>query len=179
MLAEAYARTGCPNLAADVRERLLGADDQARIVYAALYSECKRIGEYDSALRTCRRAVEADAEDHAAYFAMAHTMATLKYSAAYIASVLENAIGIDPSNSVYRISAAIQLVSCSRLSAAYQHLRSAPVDRLRTLTCRCSIEKLVALSLWANDPERCGALSEALRSVGATTSKYDTGTGRG
>ena len=167
LLARAYAHTGYPNLAESARHRLLRTGPHPQAVYSGLYAECRRVGQHEQALEVCRQAVEADPDDHAAYFAMAHTMAALDYAAQYIASVLESAARIAPQNPIYRISAAIQLVRCSRPEAAYEHLRAAPIDRLKTLTCRCSAKRLLSLCAWARDVERSRALSECLRSNSA------------
>lgn len=165
LLVQSYTRIGWLASADAACEQLLQAGPHAPAVYAGLYAESKRCGRLDRALEVCRSAVEADPEDHAAHFAMAHVMVGLGYAATYVAGVLENATRIAPKNEVYRISAAIQLVRCGRLEEAYEHLEAASVSRLVSLTCRCSVERLLALCVWAGDQPRSSALGAAFREL--------------
>lgn len=162
VLADGFAFTGRPGLAVVAYEHLLTLGDLPAATYAAVYQGLVHCQRRDLAIECCRAAVRANPEDHAAYFAMAHCMAALRYSATYIAAVLEKAVDAAPDHDVYRVSLALQLTRCRRLEEAYSHLCEASVNAIETMACACSVKLLVQLCEWAEDTERSGILSEQL-----------------
>ncbi len=162
VLADGYAFTGKPELAVVAYEHLLTRGDHPPETYAAIYRGLVHCQRRDLAIECCRAAVRANPDDHAAYFAMAHCMVALRYSATYIAAVLEKAVEAAPDRDVYRVSLALQLTRCQRLEEAYAHLCGASINAIETMACACSVKLLVQLCEWAKDAERGGILSEQL-----------------
>jgi tetratricopeptide (TPR) repeat protein len=162
VLADCFAFTGRPDLAVTAYEHLLTRGDLPAETYAAIYRGLLVCQRRDLAIECCRAAVRANPDDHAAYFAMAHCMAALRYSATFIAAVLEKAVETAPDRDVYRVSLALQLTRCRRLKEAYAHFCEAPINAIETMACACSVKLLVQLCEWAEDAERGGILGEQL-----------------
>jgi tetratricopeptide (TPR) repeat protein len=162
VLADGFAFTGRPELAVTAYEHLLTRDDLPAETYAAIYRGLLVCQRRDLAIECCRAAVRANPDDHAAYFAMAHCMAALRYSATFIAAVLEKAVEAAPGCDVYRVSLALQLTRCRRLKEAYAHLCGASINAIDTMACACSVKLLVQLCEWAEDAERGAILREQL-----------------
>ncbi|MEM6329017.1 MAG: hypothetical protein AAF790_02090 [Planctomycetota bacterium] len=163
VLGDCYARTGRAELALLAYRHLLTCGPLPHDLYAGLYAGFRGLGRHRAALDVCRAAVEAEPENHAAYFGMAHCMASLGYAASYIAAVLRSAVGLDPQNSVYRASLAIQLVRAAEPAEAYKQLRRVAVDALDSVGCRCSARKLLELCVWADDQPRAEKLGDVVR----------------
>ena len=162
VLADCFAFTGRHELAVTAYEHLLTRGELPAPTYAAIYRGLVHCQRRDLAIECCRASVQANPDDHAAYFAMAHCMAALRYSATYIAAVLEKAVEAAPDRDVYRVSLALQLTRCRRLEEAYAHLRRASINTIETMACACSVKLLMQLCEWAEDAERGGILSEQL-----------------
>lgn len=162
VLADCFAFTNRPELAVMAYEHLLTRGNLPPATYAAIYRGLLVCQRRDLAIECCRAAVQANPEDHAAYFAMAHCMASLRYSATYIAAVLEKAVEAAPDRDVYRVSLALQLTRCRRLEEAYSHLCEASIGAIETVACACSVKLLVQLCEWAEDVERGAILGEQL-----------------
>ncbi len=162
VLSDCYAHTGRSDLAMLGYKHLLTLGQLPADIYAGLYAGFRRLGNHRLALTTCRAAVEAEPENHAAYFGMAHCMASLNYPANFIASVIRSAVKLEPRNLVYRTSLAIQLVSMRQLAAAYGELSRVNVEQLAAVTCVCSAHKLLELCLWAEDPQRAECMTAVI-----------------
>jgi tetratricopeptide (TPR) repeat protein len=162
VLADGFAFTGRAELAVTAYEHLLTCGDLPAETYATIYRGLLICQRRDLAIECCRAAVRANPDDHAAYFAMAHCMAALRYSATFIAAVLEKAVEAAPDRDVYRVSLALQLTRCRRLEEAYAHLCETPIQAIETMACACSMKLLVQLCEWAEDSERGAILSEQL-----------------
>lgn len=167
VLADCYANTGREELALTGYRYLMTISPLPPDVYAGLYAGFRRYGHHRLAFNACRAAVEAEPDNHAAYFGMAHCMSSLGYSASYIASVLRTAVQLEPDNPVYRTSLAIQLVSSAQPGQAHAQLCQVPVEALDGVECRCSARKLLELCVWANDERRARKLGEVVRRLAA------------
>ncbi|MEN1681421.1 MAG: hypothetical protein AAGJ46_17710 [Planctomycetota bacterium] len=167
VLADCYSRLGHRELAIAGFLRVVERSALPSPVYARLYSGFRRCGRVDLALRACQAAVEASPADSAAYFAAAHCMASLHYSAASIARMLRQAVAISPSNRHYRISLAIHLVRDGKLAEAHHQLQLLNSTDLAEIECPWSARKLLRPCLWAKDAARAAVLREVLAAMAA------------
>ncbi|MEM9658722.1 MAG: hypothetical protein AAF961_10210, partial [Planctomycetota bacterium] len=102
---------------------------------------------------------------------MAHCMASLGFSATYVASILRTATRLDPENPSYRISLALQLVRCREPREAYEELRRVPVERFERIECECASRRLLHICLCANDRQRADVLGKVVQRLAGAQQK--------
>lgn len=176
VLGDCYSHLGRRELALVSYEHLLTQGPLSADTYAELYSGFRRCCRNDLAIQACRAAVDADPDNHAAYFGMAHCMASLNYSATYIASVLRTAVELAPADAIYRTSLAIQLVRAGKPIEAHAELRRVAPTKLQQLDCVFSARKLMQLCVWADDCERAEILGTVIsRLIGDRDRRTDPG----
>ncbi len=162
VLADCYSYLGKHDLALTAYRHLLLQPALDVDLYAGLYAGFKRAGRLDLALESCRQAVAISHDNHEAYFAMAHCMASLSYASHRVTAVLRKALDLAPDVPCYRLSLVAQLDLTKQQREAYQVLAARPVEFLDVLRCPCLVRQLLYLCIWAGDIERSSHLGGML-----------------
>lgn len=155
VLADDYSFTGKQELALFLYQWLLSDDAIPTHFYPGLYAGFKRVGHFQEALATCRKATQRSPDNDEAFFGMAHCMARLGYRPQSIAYVLQRAFQLAPDKSHYRISLVVQFLRMQKKADAYRVLSSAQPSILDGLACPGCVRKLLELCSWAGDAPRC------------------------
>ncbi|MEN1678634.1 MAG: hypothetical protein AAGJ46_03520 [Planctomycetota bacterium] len=179
VLADCYWQVGQKELALVGYEHLLERGPLTAAVYAGVYTGLRRCGRHDLALRACRAAVELEPDNDAAYYGMAHCMASLRYAAAYVAGVLRRAVELNPDNVVYRASLAVQLLRDGKPSDAYAVLAELAAEELSAIDCHCSAKLIARLCSWAGDKRRAAVATEVCERLTAAAQAQDREDSRG
>ncbi len=163
VLGDCYAATGKQSLAIMAYKHLLKSSKLSSEILADIYAGFRKCQRDDLALSTCRRAIEVDEDNHAAYFGMAHCMSSLGYAPNYIANILREAVDLAPENMIYRYSFITQAMRAGDNKTAYQELKQLSMKELKTIPCLDTAQRLLELSIWASDIPRSRAIGSYIK----------------
>ncbi|TWT37316.1 Anaphase-promoting complex, cyclosome, subunit 3 [Posidoniimonas corsicana] len=166
-LADAYSHLRDAEQAATAYEHLLSRPRLPAESYALIYAGAKRLGQAALAVAACRASIEHYPEDDAVYFAMATQMSKLGYQPECIVAVLERAVGLAPDEWGYRVSLALQHCRAKDWRRAYDALRRAPAEKLRSVECEFSASMLARCCEAHDDHPRARALRAAISRIRA------------
>jgi len=106
-LAQAYLELGKRDLARFMLRGLAARRDCPTSCLSDLAAGLGRLGELELALQVCREASARDPEGDEPFYGMAYYMRKLKYPAALVRAVVEQAHRLAPDSIVYRVALAI------------------------------------------------------------------------
>ncbi len=161
-LGDCYLFTNRHELA---RATYSGLADLPRIPFpllSGLALGLSRVQEFERALAVCQQAAAARPECHHALYAVAYYMSKSGRPPEFVYPVLEQAIEMAPQVFCYRVAAATILSRMQETERAYLAIADATLDELSTVSCRCCLERLIALYETASDRVRAARCTTLL-----------------
>lgn len=167
VLADGYIRSGKRRSAADVLARLAADDELPYDLWLPVFDGLFHLGMWQAALAVGRRAASERPEDDLAYFSMAHAMLRGRQPTEQAIHLIERAIALNPVESRYRVTLAVQLLRLGRRREAHECVAALSVEAIDAITCRCCLEKFLRLTIDRGDAALASQLAGRLAQIAA------------
>ncbi len=170
VLADGYIRSGKRRSAADVLARLAADDELPYDLWLSVFDGLFHLGMWQSALAVGRRAANERPDDDLAYFSMAHAMLRGGQPVEQATHLIERAIALNPLESRYRVTLAVQLLRLGRRREAHECVAALSSEAVAAITCRCCLEKFLRLTIDRGDSALAAQLAGRLAEIAAANS---------
>jgi len=169
VLAEGYLRSGKRSSAADVFARLAGDEKLPADIWRPVFEGLMQLGVWQLALAVSRRAARARPEDDIAYYSMALAMLRGKQPVEQAVHLIEKSLALNPSDSRYQVTLAVQLIRLGRHAEAHERIANFSAETLASTSCRCGLEKFLRLAIHGGDAALAARLAERLSQIASTS----------
>jgi Flp pilus assembly protein TadD len=150
-LAECHMASDSSDLAIGLLENVGTRKSVSTHVLLHAAAVLERLGRFNTAWQTCRRAVRESPDDAQTWFALSFYMRRLRFPFSKIEAVCQRAIDLAPDNVVFRISLATALSRLGREQNAYAVIRRFGAKELEQICCSSGIESIRLLFESADD----------------------------
>lgn len=164
-LAECYAHAGHRELARDIYRMTLADTAMPMELLLRVARGLDEVGDPVMALRACRAASHGDPDSARPYYEMSYYLQRCGDSPHLVEAAARKAISLDPERVQYRVGLASYLHQRGRPDDAYELLKHLDSSRLQEITCRCCLDRLLALFDTMQDQVRCRMCEQLLAAM--------------
>lgn len=172
-LAQGYGRIGKRQLSRDLLTELLADETLTNHALLLLAAALDAVDLPALAMKACRRVASRDPDIAQTYYDMGYYAARCGYPTEVSESLARRAISLDPGSARFRVGLASMLLRLERRAEALELVERFSSSQIADVSCRCCLQRLVALFESAGDYERMQLCEQRYHASSLSRSECD------